>query len=84
MARGPRKRQLSGARADFVTDPLTGQTAELQQIQPYKARKEYVCPGCNQEIRPGTGHLVVVPLGHSDLRRHWHRPCYERARRHGL
>ncbi len=53
-------------------------------MQPYQATKEYLCPGCNQEIRPGTGHLVVVPLAEPGMRRHWHTPCLERARRHGV
>ena len=70
--------------ATFVEDPLTGKTSELQRVQPYQARKEYVCPGCNQEIRPGTGHVVIVPMGQPDLRRHWHTPCQLRAARHGL
>lgn len=70
--------------AGFVEDPLTGGPAELRRIQPFEARKQYVCPGCNQEIRPGTGHVVLVPLNAPDLRRHWHHPCLERARRHGL
>lgn len=55
---------------------------EVRRIQPYQARKRYLCPGCNQTIEPGTGHLVVVPRSAPDLRRHWHRPCWEaRARR---
>jgi hypothetical protein len=39
-------------------------------------RKVYRCPGCNQEIRPGTPHLVVVMEGDSEGRRHWHTPCW--------
>lgn len=55
---------------------------EVRRIQPYQAAKAYLCPGCNQEIPAGTGHLVVVPLDAPDLRRHWHAPCWEhRARR---
>ncbi len=80
--RGSRPSSRPGA--VFLNDPLTGRMAELQQVQPYQARKEYLCPGCNQEIRPGVGHVVVVPLGGADLRRHWHRPCLERASKHGL
>lgn len=82
----PRRRTSPPSRPEqgYVQDPLTGQTAELQRIQPFKALKEYVCPGCHQEIREGTGHLVVVPLSAPDLRRHWHTPCLERAGRHGL
>ena len=53
---------------------------EVRTIHPFQARKAYVCPGCQQEIASGTGHVVVVPKGASDLRRHWHRPCWERRR----
>lgn len=81
MARRPRRH---GAGAQFVEDPLTGEMAELRRVQPFEARKEYICPGCNQEIRAGTGHVVIVPLRQPDLRRHWHSPCRERAVRHGL
>lgn len=68
----------------YVNDPLTHSTAEMRQIQPVDSKKEYICPGCNQEIRAGTGHVVIVPLNSADMRRHWHRPCFERARQHGL
>jgi uncharacterized protein with PIN domain len=74
----------AGPQRVYVEDPLTGQMAELQKVQPYQALKEYVCPGCNQEIRAGTGHVVIVPLGHSETRRHWHTACQEHASRHGL
>ncbi|HYX44455.1 MAG TPA: hypothetical protein VE760_05380 [Acidimicrobiales bacterium] len=55
---------------------------EVRLIQPYQARKAYVCPGCNQDIAAGLCHLVVVPRDAPDLRRHWHRPCWaQRATR---
>lgn len=55
---------------------------ELRRVQPYEAVKPYLCPGCNQVIAAGIGHLVVVPVDAPDLRRHWHSPCWEhRARR---
>ena len=67
----------------FVEDPTGLGTAEVRRIQPYQADKTYICPGCNQEIRPGTGHLVIVPVADPASRRHWHSPCFEhRARRH--
>ncbi|HEV3227747.1 MAG TPA: hypothetical protein VGZ52_12960 [Acidimicrobiales bacterium] len=50
-----------------ATTPLT-----VTRIQPYQSRKPYLCPGCNQEIPHGTGHVVVVPDEAADLRRHWH------------
>jgi len=74
----------AGGRLPFIEDPLTGGMAEVRRIQPFEARKDYVCPGCNQEIRRGTAHVVIVPLSAADLRRHWHTPCLARARRHGL
>src|SRR5207244_9802422 len=48
----------------------TGPEVEVRRVQPYEAAKRYLCPGCNQWIEPGTGHLVVVPLDAPDLRRH--------------
>ena len=50
---------------------------EVRRVQPYEARKTYLCPGCNQPIAVGTGHVVVVPRAAPDLRRHWHHPCWE-------
>ncbi|MCQ4045344.1 ATP/GTP-binding protein [Streptantibioticus rubrisoli] len=40
--------------------------------------KTYRCPGCDQEIPPGVGHVVAWPeYGGVDDRRHWHRSCWE-------
>jgi hypothetical protein len=54
--------------------------------------KTYRCPGCDQEIRPATPHVVSWPAypldsdlepwdtgSAADLRRHWHTACW-RAR----
>ena len=55
---------------------------DVRRVQPYQARKVYLCPGCNQQIGAGLGHLVVVPSTAPDLRRHWHHACWEhRGRR---
>ena len=64
-------------------DPDLGVEVEVRTVHPYLAVKPYRCPGCRHLIRPGTGHLVVVPIEAPDLRRHWHRPCWERALRVG-
>ena len=53
----------------------------VNSVQPYQARKEYVCPGCEQAITKGTGHVVVVPEHAPDLRRHWHRGCWYKQQR---
>jgi hypothetical protein len=50
----------------------------IRRVQPYEASKTYACPGCTREIQPGTGHLVIVPHGAPDLRRHWHHACWAR------
>jgi hypothetical protein len=47
--------------------------------------KTYRCPGCQQEIRPGTPHLVVIEEEDVEARRHWHTPCWKRElRRRGF
>ena len=50
-------------------------------VQPYQARKNYLCPGCELTIEAGTGHVVVVPELTPDLRRHWHRGCWWKEQR---
>ena len=50
--------------------------AEVRVVHPFEARKMYLCPGCQQEIPAGLGHVVVVPVGAVDLRRHWHTACW--------
>lgn len=71
--------RLTSGGPDYSTDPETGALAEVRPVQPYRALKSYLCPGCNQDIRPRTGHVVVVPLADPAARRHWHRPCFERS-----
>ena len=61
---------------------MSDDDVEVRRVQPYEAHKAYLCPGCNQEIGVGVGHVVVVPTDAPDLRRHWHHPCWaNRARR---
>ena len=51
---------------------------EVRRVQPYEAVKAYVCPGCHHRIPVGTGHYVAVPADSPDLRRHWHKACWDR------
>lgn len=51
---------------------------ETRFIQPYQAVKNYLCPGCNRDIPEGLGHMVAVPIDAPDLRRHWHRACWNK------
>ena len=70
-------RDPAGARRQLGVMDGWRREVEIRRIQPYQARKAYLCPGCNQEIAVGMGHLVVVPLEAPDLRRHWHLACWE-------
>ncbi|GAA3948067.1 ATP/GTP-binding protein [Actinomadura viridis] len=52
----------------------------VRMINGASAAKPYRCPGCDQEIPPGVGHVVAWPAdgrGGADDRRHWHRPCWQ-------
>ncbi|WP_283137286.1 ATP/GTP-binding protein [Rhizohabitans arisaemae] len=42
--------------------------------------KVYRCPGCQQEIQPGTPHLVTWPnwADGEGERRHWHGGCWRK------
>ena len=67
--------------AEPVDDPERLGEVEVRFIQSYLARKDYICPNCNRTIPTGTGHYVVVPVEAPDLRRHWHRGCWDRRTR---
>jgi hypothetical protein len=63
---------------DWRVRPVTGAAAT----------KAYLCPGCRQQITPGTPHVVAWPaeqlgaFGGPGDRRHWHTPCWSaRSRR---
>lgn len=51
----------------------------VRPITAEAAVKEYRCPGCQQEVRPGVPHIVAWRPGDESGRRHWHTPCW-RAR----
>jgi len=76
---------MAGTTDNYTQDPsgLLGGFNEhlVHPIQPYQARKIYLCPGCDSTIDAGVGHLVVVPDDAPDLRRHWHRGCWYKERR---
>ena len=66
---GP-ERAESAPDGDWVTRLVPGSASA----------KTYRCPGCDQEIPPGTAHLVAWPAHSRDAadRRHWHNPCWQR------
>ncbi|MDQ4005777.1 MAG: hypothetical protein M3135_05685 [Actinomycetota bacterium] len=52
--------------------------AQVQGVRVHQVTndREYRCPGCDQMIRRGTSHLVVIPEGDLEGRRHWHSACW--------
>ena len=61
---------------DWVVRSITGSSST----------KTYRCPGCDQEVRPGTPHVVAWPFDVPDAqehRRHWHTPCWSARDRRG-
>jgi hypothetical protein len=82
---GPRPERVEEASdGDWVVRSVAGAAAS--------GLKTYRCPGCDQEIRPATPHVVSWPAyardsdldpwdteSAADLRRHWHTACW-RAR----
>ena len=55
----------------------------VRQVPGAAAAKTYRCPGCDQEIPPGTAHVVAWPqqAGEAEGRRHWHNSCWQRRPR---
>ena len=51
----------------------------VRRVPGAASAKAYRCPGCDQEIAPGTPHVVAWPAqtgrGLED-RRHWHTGCW--------
>lgn len=87
MPRRTRPRRRRKARGDEeppLAPPLVVAAPpgwQVRAIQPAGATKTYRCPGCNHEIRAGTGHVVAWRAGGEEHRRHWHRGCWEIERR---
>lgn len=76
--RRARKKPRKGRRS--LPDPSDVPDAEVRFVMASEATKTYLCPGCGRDIPPGLGHLVAVPPGAPDLRRHWHRGCWDNRR----
>jgi len=56
----------------------------VRSISGTAATKTYVCPGCHQDIPPGTPHVVAWEAAREseadNERRHWHTGCWRRGR----
>ena len=61
-----------------------GEDWVVRRITGSASTKAYRCPGCDQEIRPATPHIVAWPVeagrGLED-RRHWHSGCWDARER---
>ncbi|MEU6344303.1 MULTISPECIES: ATP/GTP-binding protein [unclassified Streptomyces] len=67
------------------TESWQGEEWTVRPLAGSSGGKRYRCPGCDQEIPPGVGHLVVWPeYGGVDDRRHWHTACWNARDRRGV
>ena len=55
----------------------------VRRVSGMPGGRVYRCPGCDQEVRGETPHVVAWPAdagsagqGGPDARRHWHTPCW--------
>lgn len=60
----------------------------VRQVTGSAATRAYRCPGCDQEIRPATPHVVAWPAWPDEQaalaeRRHWHTACWRARGRRG-
>lgn len=82
--RAPRKQRPLPPlpQASRIEQGPDGYDYEVKAVPAARAAKTYRCPGCDQEIRPGTAHVVVWPTdaGTAEDRRHWHTPCWTNRR----
>ena len=71
------EQQESGIGAGSTVE-WQGEEWVVRPIAGSASAKHYRCPGCDQEIPPGTGHVVAWPSYGAgvDDRRHWHRACW--------
>jgi hypothetical protein len=79
---------LSGGLGWVRTESAVDGEWRVRSVPGAQCRKTYRCPGCDQPIPPGTGHLVAWPVGDgvdavdaSEERRHWHTACWAHRRR---
>ena len=85
---GPPGRRPPAPRAETVEEAADGDWV-VRRLTGSASTKPYRCPGCDQEIRPATPHVVAWPAytrdsdldpwdtdSAADQRRHWHSACW--------
>ena len=71
---------LAGPQRPSVDTPLWAIVPGVD-VRRLSGEKPYRCPGCDHEIRPRLAHLVVIPEGAAEERRHWHEVCWRQELR---
>jgi hypothetical protein len=84
----PPGRHPAAPRAETVEEAADGDWV-VRRLTGSASTKPYRCPGCDQEIRPATPHVVAWPAytrdsdldpwdtdSAADQRRHWHTACW--------
>lgn len=73
---------------DDAPRPPAGERVEdghvVRRVAGTASARPYRCPGCDQELRAGTPHVVAWPEGRPDDRRHWHTACWDARDRRGV
>ena len=84
----PSRRQSKWNRPARPLVPETGERTESWRGLDYRVRAvagttgsggPYRCPGCDQLLPPGRGHVVAWPADDPEAadRRHWHATCWQ-------
>ncbi|WP_431968528.1 ATP/GTP-binding protein [Actinacidiphila sp. bgisy160] len=82
--RAEERLEAGPARGPERVESWQGEQWIVRQLAGSTGGKHYRCPGCDQEIPPGIGHLVAWPeYGGVEDRRHWHTACWNARDRRG-
>lgn len=65
-----------------LAGPSWARVEGFRVLQSVNREKEYICPYCQGRVTRGTPHLVVIPSGRMEDRRHYHTACW--AKQAGL
>ncbi len=96
MAKGSRRSAMRAAALDALKQgdgdaalrPPVGERVEnghvVRSVTGTGAGSPYRCPGCDQELRRSSPHVVAWPEGRPDDRRHWHTACWAARGRRGV
>ncbi|MDQ4149362.1 MAG: ATP/GTP-binding protein [Actinomycetota bacterium] len=68
--------------SETIAGPAWSRVDGYQVLESVNRSKIYRCPYCQGVIQAGTPHLVVIPVGRMEDRRHYHTACW--AKQEGL